>query len=329
MSTITINSQHIQNQTLVPQENKTLTAANEQKTTQALADTTSFYDIYGLKEGFSEQLSHKDKVTLSPAGLLLAEAQQKAEAARETWKEPSKLLEGSAEFTEAFKEVESEDGGLVFRRFNNEYLNQLQTVPDALLLYEKINRADSNQIVITSAQDLQDITMKLWKMAADERYKSIENSLYKTSELFDAKTGFTELLAAKNPALNGINFEFSLEGNEIMITGGTVNGVEISAKTMADIEKLANGKEGKELKQAMLALREESINYYNKYTEAGRTSPLSINDFDQRFGSFNSYLESFKSVENNYKFTGPDDPDTYREAYFSGAAEIMAARLAA
>lgn len=330
MSTITISSLNVNNQTAKSSENTSLQGiANKNSVNTPLAEMISIYDIYGLKEGFSEQLNYKDKVTLSPVGVMLSEAHQLAELSRETWEDPSKIFEADAGFNEAFKEVQSENGDLVFRRFNKAYLDQLQNVPDALLLYDQMGQSEKNKIVITSEQDLKEIVTKLQTMAMDERYSSISTSIYKTSELFDEKSKFSEVIEKEYPHLKGVDFEFTSKGDKIVITGGKINGVDLSLKELSQIEKLANGKEGKELKDIMFAIREEAVNHYNKYTEAGRKAPLSLDDFDQRFGDFGAYLESFKSGGNNYKFKGPDDPSTYRESYFSGAAEMMAGRLAA
>ncbi|MEN0036993.1 MAG: hypothetical protein AAGC78_07990 [Cellvibrio sp.] len=330
MSTITISSLNINNQTAKSSENTSLQGvANNNAVNTPPAEMISIYDIYGLKKGFSEQLSYKDKVTLSPVGVMLSEAHQLAELNRETWEEPSKIFETDADFNEAFKEVQSENGDLVFRRFNKAYLDQLQNVPDALLLYDQMGQSEKNKIVITLEKDLNEIGMKLQTMAMDERDASIGNSIYKTSDLFDAKSKFSELIEKEHPHLKDVDFEFTLKGDKIVITGGKINGVDLSPKELSQIETLANGKEGKELKDVMFSIREESVNHYNKYTEAGRKAPLSLNDFDQRFGDFGAYLKSFKSSGNNYKFKGPDDPSTYRVGYFSGAAEMMSGRLAA
>lgn len=329
MTTITINNLNFNNQGTGSETRANLQPIENPISSEsaAIVPVVSIYDIYGLEEGFSNNLSYADKVTLSPVGKMLSNAQSIAEATRETWVDPSKLLEGKAEFEEAFKEVQSEDGGIVFRRFNEAYLGQLQNVPDALLLYEQIGKADKDQIVVTSTQDLNAIVFKLRTMAGNERYNAIENALYKTSDLFDAKTKFTKFLTTENPALKDVDFEFSLKGDEIIIFGGKVNGIGISLKKMAEIETLANGINGKELKKIMLSIRETAVDSFNKYTEAGRKSPLNLNDFDQRFGDFGNYLESFKSSGKNHKYSGPDDPATYRESYFSNAADLIAARL--
>lgn len=196
-----------------------------------------------------------------------------------------------------------------------------------MLLYEQIRKSDQNGIVVTSTKDLTDIVLKLRTIAAEDRFNSIVNLANKTSAVFDAKEKFNSILEEEHPSLKGAELEFSIHGDEIMITGGKINGVEISKNTISDIEKLMNGNQGRELKDAMISFREEAIINFNRYTDSGRKNPIDTADFDKRFGGFSSYLDAFKNTSDNSKTIGPNDPNITRQAYFANASSMMASRL--
>jgi hypothetical protein len=330
MDKITISSLQINNH--APEQKRNLDSAIVKISSSANGTKpivgVSIYEVYGLEKGFSENISAKDQVSLSPLGQYLSHAEQAAGAKREIWaNDPGRLLNGKAEFDEAFKEVESADGGLIFRRFNADYLNHLQSVPDALLVYDYMARSDSESIVVTSGADTSAIVLKLRTLAAEERYNSTVNMANKTSNLYDAHADFTEQLIKDNPSLKGVEFGLVLSGDKLEITGGNINGKDLTNNQIANIEQLANGKAGDQLRAAILSLREEAINYYNKYTESGRTQPITNENFAKRFGDFSNYLKAFASASDNHKVSGPDDPNTYRIGYFSHAIESISARL--
>ncbi len=288
----------------------------------------SIYEVYGLEKGFSENISAKDQVSLSLMGQYLSQAEREATANRDVWvDDPGRLLEGEAEFDEAFKEVASADGGLIFRKFNTDYLDNLQNVPDALLVYDYMTRQDSQGIVVTSGTNMSAIVLKMETMVAEERYNARVNMTDNSSNLYDAHERFKELLVKDDPSLTGVDFELVLKGDQLAIAGGDVNGKPLTARQIETMEKLANGKAGSQLRAAIFDLRDESITYYNKYTESGRSQAISREDFDERFGDIGSYLKAFSSSSHNQKFNGPDDPHTYRMGYFSESIEIIRARL--
>ena len=187
--------------------NKTLSTISPKLDATTSSSSVSIYDIYGLEEGFSQNLSSADKVTLSAIGRKLSEAQPLAESQREVWADPSKIFENKAEFDEIFKEVQSEDGGLVFRRFNSSYLSQIQSVPDALILYEQINKPDSNGIVVTSANDLDEIVLQLRRIAAEDRF----NSLLNVETQGSTETSSASIEIKLSPAASEIVFDKNIK----------------------------------------------------------------------------------------------------------------------
>lgn len=330
MSQITITSSQVGSQ--VPSQTRNLDSSIVKISSSAKGSTpvagVSIYDVYGLEKGFSENISAKDKVTLSPMGQYLSQAEQSAAANREVWADdPGRLLKGEAEFDEAFKEIKSADGGLIFRRFNTDYLDNLQNVPDALLVYDYMARSDSEGIVVTSGADTSAIALKLRTLFAEERYNSTANMVNNTSNLYDAHANFTAQLVKDDPSLEGVEFGLVLNGEELEISDGNVNGKDLTDKQIAEIEKLVNGKAGDQLRAAILSLREDAVNYYNKYTESGRDQPINNQDFDKRFGDISNYLKAFASASNNHQVSGPDDPNTYRMGYFSDSIGFTNARL--
>lgn len=322
MSTINLSNTNLRS---LPSDapSNSISSSSAKKDTSTITSGISVYDIYGLEEGFSHKLSGADKVTLSPVGRMLSEAQNLAESKRETWSDPSKILESEVDFNEVFKEVQSEDGGLVFRKFNSSYLNQIQNAPDALVLYEQFNKQDKNGIVVTSTNDVDQIVFKLREIAAQDRYNSIVELANKTNAISEAEKNFSSVLTEEYPDLKGVELEFSTKGDELVINGGKLNGLELSDQQLLKIERMINGRQGEELKQALFSLREVSVEHYNRYTESGRNNPITNADFDERLGGVNNYLGSFGSREssqiaNSYKG---------ETSYFSGAADYISARL--
>lgn len=321
----TINQSNVHSRTLLSDTtaNNSVAPLSEKKSMATAAPVISVYDIYGIKEGFSNNLSNADKVTLSPVGLMLSEAQSLAESQRETWNDPSKIFENEVNFSGVFKEVQSEDGGLIFRKFNSSYLDQIQSAPDALLLYEQINKQDKTGIVVTSTSDLDQIVFKLRAIAAQDRYNSIVDLANKTFEVSEATKNFSSILAKEYPDLEGIELEFSTKGDEIIVSDAKQNAIELSPQERLKIENLINGKHETVLKQSLFSLREASIEYYNRYTDSGRDNPITNADFDQRFGGFNNYLNSFGSRDGS-QLNGSYNGLT---SYFSDAANSISLKL--
>lgn len=334
MSVITTSTLQVESR--IANQQKSLEAvknphnAGSSASTHSSRSSVSLYDVYHLEKGFTETMSNQDRVTLSPLAQKLSQAQEHAEANRDVWRDdPSRLLSDDVNFEDVFKEVESADGGLVFRRVNLDYLDWVQTVPEALMLYEQISRSEEDGIVIISDGDRKAIGLKMQTLAMEERHQTVTNVVDTASELYNRHAAFNELIAEKHPSLAGAEFEFTLDGDALKVMGGSVDGRALSDQQIAAIEKLANGggAEGKELLETMLSLRTESVNYYNKYTESGRSQPITEAQFDERFGGFDSYLKSFAFSAHNVRFDGPDDPKTYRFGYFSDAVGNATARL--
>lgn len=207
MNIITLSSLQFTSLSESLSANKTLSTIGPKLDVTTRAASVSIYDIYGLEEGFSQNLSSADKVTLSAIGRTLSEAQSLAESQREVWADPSKIFEHKVDFNEVFKEVQSEDGGLVFRKFNSSYLSQIQNVPDALMLYEQINKPDSNGIVVTSANDLDEIVLQLRRIAAGDRF----NALLRVEGQSSTSTSSTSVEIKLSPAESSIVFDKNIQ----------------------------------------------------------------------------------------------------------------------
>lgn len=316
----------------------------------------SLYDVYGLKKGFSKNSDSNDSVEISQLAKMLHQAEQD----REVWNSGSAkllgeaffeedgtlsrsinseyldhiephLLEGEAGFNGLFKEAISDDGGTIFRRINPEYLDQITTVEEALYLYEKFHESGEGKMTISLGQDTSEILLKLHTLANQDRHETVTGLVDNASALYDRHQDFKEALVEQHPSLAGTNFEFGLEGSELKILNADFGSRStLSVDQIKLIENFANSDDhaSKRLLEVMYEIRETSVKFYNMWSESGRSEPIGTAGFDERFGGFNSYLESFHSAGSAKGRSGPDDPATYRDSYFSNAAEYAVARLA-
>lgn len=187
------------------------------------------------------------------------------------------------------------------------------------------------KMVISLAQDTSEILLKIHSLANKDRHKKVTDLVDSASVLYDRHQDFKQALAEQHPSLVGINFEFGLEGDEFKVLNADFGSRStLSAEQIKLIEDLANSDDqtSKRLLEVMYKIRETSVNFYNMWSERGRSDPIDSVDFSERFGGFNSYLESFHSAGSAIGKAGPDDPTTYRDSYFSDATQYAVARLA-
>lgn len=343
-------------QEAVPQKIRSESSSQQPRADREPSFGTSLYDVYGLEKGFSNNSGGSDSVEISK----MAEMLYRAEQNREVWSSGSdslfkesvfeddgtisrrinpeyadriepNLLAGQAEFNGLFKEAISEDGETILRRINPHQLDRLTTVEEALYLHEKFHESVEGKMVISLGQDTSEILLRLHSLANQDRYDTVTGLVDNASALYDRHQDFKDALASQHPSLAGTSFEFGLEGGELKVLNANIGShTALDGDQVKLIENFANSNNyaSKRLLEVMYEIREASVNFYNMWSDSGRSEPIDISDFDDRFGSFNSYLQSFHGAGGARGKTGPDDPTTYRDAYFSNAADYAASRLA-
>ena len=185
-------------------------------------------------------------------------------------------------------------------------------------------------MVMTLGQDTSEVLLRAHTLAYQDRRETVTDLVDSASTLYDQHQGFKEALIGQHPSLAGVNFEFGLEGDEFKVLNANVGGRSpLSHHQIQQIEDFANSDNhvSQRLLEVMYEIREASVSFYNMWSERGRSDPIGLSDFDERFGGFNSYLESFHWAGAAKGKTGPDDPTTYRDSYFSNAVEYAVSRL--
>jgi len=303
MTTINISNSNITN--LLPQKTTldnaiVKTDINEGQALHSRAG--SIYDDYGIEKGFSKNVSTQDDVYLSPLGKTLSRSLQKAEASREVVSEnPGNILTGEVDFDSVFKETSSEGGEVIFRRFNTEYLEQVETIPEGLLLMELINQNNTGGIVATKLSDVAEIGGKIFHINVAERAQSIVDMRDQANELYGAHISFTEKLSEIEPELKGVDFEYILDGDQLKVTGAHIGERSLTSEEISIIEQFANSNKdvGLSLINAMKDVRETAVDSYNTFTKEGVKQPISEDFFDDNFGGYSSFLKSFTSSNPN------------------------------